>query len=158
VVRMTRGSGVIGRGRWLVRPEALMLMPNAEFTVDRKLSNSRSIFHSLPVPRSLPLPHSPSPFPSLSSRQIRPAAPLPSRWIQAGSRPARHRRRAPPPLPPSSRAPLPSLSRLSIPSLLCLSDPDPVGGALPPCASGAEDRRRGGAARRAGGGRGTTRR
>ena len=64
----------------------------------------------MPAAFSFPIPsHT---LPSLSSRQIRPAAPFSSRWIQARSRPARHRRRAPPPLPPSSRAPLPSLSRL----------------------------------------------
>ena len=69
--------------------------PNAEFTVDSKLSNSQSIsipFLSPAAFRLLPLPHSPSPFPSVSSRQIRPAAPFSSRWIQAGSGSARRRR------------------------------------------------------------------
>ena len=64
----------------------------------------------MPAAFSFPIPsHT---LPSLSSRQIRPAAPFSSRWIQARSRPARHRRHAPPLLPPSTRAPLPSLSRL----------------------------------------------
>ena len=91
------------RGDKRLRPGMLSLQ------FDPKLSNSRSIFHHLSVSRSLPHPHSPSPFPSVSSRQIRPAAPFSSRWIQAGSGSARRRRL---PFLPQVALHFPSLSRL----------------------------------------------